>query len=64
LELSKLSDLHLFLDGTMTMVHERIDDASNCENTCKSVDGQRLAIYDFRLSYHYAELQVMANLQQ
>jgi len=33
LELSKLSELHLFLDGTMTMVNERIDNASNCENT-------------------------------
>lgn len=34
MELSKFSDLHLFLYSTMTMVDKRIYDASNSENPC------------------------------
>jgi hypothetical protein len=35
LRLPKLPELHFFLDGAVTMVHERIYDASNREDTCQ-----------------------------
>jgi hypothetical protein len=35
---SKLSDLHLFLYSTMSMVHERIYDTSDSEDTCENTE--------------------------
>jgi hypothetical protein len=39
---SKLSDLHLFLYSTMSMVYERIYYTSDSEDTCENTDKDAL----------------------
>jgi hypothetical protein len=39
---SKLSNLHLFLYSAMSMVHKRIYNASNREDTCENIDEHTL----------------------